>query len=212
MFLTARTAQHLGVAKGLQQADPVILVTAPTFFGLTVDGSLELAQMAIAKIYDKTGGAVTMEKMLREASLSLGSFKRGSRQEITDAIAKARAVVNALEPVLKSIRTRRNEWLAHLDPRTVTNPQALAAKAKLSFPDLDRAFRETEKILLEIDSLYAGVIGELSLVGGDDYKIALDWIRKARCAFIENFEKEHGAGSWIGPRPKDCSREPWDLI
>ena len=39
---------YLNIASGLLQADPVILQTAPTFFGLTIDGSLELAQMALA--------------------------------------------------------------------------------------------------------------------------------------------------------------------
>ena len=31
---------YLEIAKGLQQADPVILQTAPTFFGLTIDGGI----------------------------------------------------------------------------------------------------------------------------------------------------------------------------
>ncbi len=42
------------MAKGLLESDPVLLQTAPTFFGLTIDGSVELAQMAIARLYDKT--------------------------------------------------------------------------------------------------------------------------------------------------------------
>ena len=107
---------------------------------------------------------------------------------------------------------RRNKWLAHLDPDTVRDPAALATKAKLSIPDLDLAFQETEKILLELSSLYEGVIGELQFLGGDDYKVALDWIRKAKCAYIERFEREHGVGSWTSARPKDCSRHPWDLM
>lgn len=35
---------YVALAKGLLTADPVILQTAATFFGLTADGSLELAQ------------------------------------------------------------------------------------------------------------------------------------------------------------------------
>ena len=63
-----------------------------------------------------------------------------------------------------------------------------------------------------MSSLYEGVIGELRFLGGDDYKSALNWVRKAKCAFIEGFEREHGKNSWKQPRPKDCSRDPWDPI
>jgi hypothetical protein len=45
---------HLGIAKGLVNADPVLLDGARTFFGLTINGNLELAQMAIARLYDRT--------------------------------------------------------------------------------------------------------------------------------------------------------------
>ncbi len=110
---------YLELAKGLLKADPVILQSAPTFFGLTMDGSLELAQMAIARLYDKTSGAVTVQKMLGQAALEVTSFKRGTKEEVSESIADSKKVVVELEPVLASIRKRRNEWLAHLDPRTV---------------------------------------------------------------------------------------------
>ena len=86
----------------------------------------------------------------------------------------------------------------------MANPASLSAKAKLSIPDLERAFKKTEDILLELSSLYEGVIGELRFLGGDDYKGALNWIRSAKCKFIENYEKEFHV-AWTGPRPKDCS-------
>ena len=203
---------YLDLANGLLQADPIILQTAPTFLGLTADGSIELAQMTIARLYDKTTGAVTVKSMLDQAELDVGFFRRGNVQQIEALIADSRIAVLKLEPVLVSIRKRRNEWLVHLDPRTVADPKALAAKAKLTIPDLERAFKETEEMLIKMSSLYQGTIGDLRFVGGDDYKTALDWIRRAKCAFIEGFEKEHGSGSWTGPRPKDCSRAPYDFV
>jgi hypothetical protein len=201
---------YMGVAKGLLKADPIILQTAPTFFGLTLDGSLEMAQMAIAKLYDRTRGAVTIPTMLVRPASEIGSFQRGDRQQIVRAIKNAEKSVTGLESVLNSIHKRRNEWLAHLDPRTVGDPTALATKAKLSIPDLDRAFKDTEEIVLEMSSLYEDVIGELRFLGDDDYKSALNWIRRAKCTFIENYEKEFGP--WTGPRPKDCSRKPYDPL
>lgn len=202
---------YLAVAKGLLEADPVILQTAPTFFGLTTDGALEVAQMALARLYDKTGGAVTIEKMLARATQELGLFQRGSKQEVSTAITNSRHAMEDLKPVLAAIRRRRNEWLTHLDPRTVADPKALAAQAKLTLPDLERAFHETEEILIRLSCLYDGTVGELKFIGGDDYKMAVDWIRRAKCAWIERYEQEFHT-EWTGPRPKDCSREKFELL
>jgi hypothetical protein len=195
---------YLNLAKGLLKADPVILQTGPTFFGLTTDGSLELAQMTLARLYDQTRGAVTVQVMLAQARREASSFQRGSHREIIATIAKCERTVRGLEPVFTSIRKRRNEWLAHLDARTVTDPKALSARAKLTIPDLDRAFKETEDIVCDLSSLFEGVIGKLEFLGGDDYNVTLDWIRSAKCTFIENFEKEFKT-PWTGPRPKNCS-------
>jgi hypothetical protein len=203
---------YLTLAKGLREADPVILGTAPTFFGMTLDGSLELAQMAIARMYDEAAGAVTVPNMLDLAPYEIGSFQRGTPQEIGGVISKAKRTVTGLQPVLDAIKHRRDEWLAHLDQRTVKDPTALTAKAVLSIPDLERAFKETEDIVLEFSSWYEGVIGDLRFIGEDDYETALHWIRRAKCAYIEKYEKECGQGSWTGPRPKDCSRKEYDLI
>jgi hypothetical protein len=200
----------LEITKGLGQADPVILQSAPTFFGITRDGSLDLAQIIAAKLYDKTKGAVTIKTALDQALLSIGSFQRGTKVEITAMIAKARKKIMELEPVLESIRTRRNEGLAHLDPRTVASPGQLPTKAKLTMAEVERVFRVTEDILLDLDSYYESLIGDLQFLGHDDYRHALDLIRRAKCAQIREYEKQFG--TWTGPRPKDCTKKSYDLI
>jgi hypothetical protein len=205
--LVGRT--YLDTAKGLLKADPVLLQTAQTFFGLTIDGSLELSQMAIARLYDSTKGTMTVPKMLKRAELEAISFQRGKPPDVMKAIAESEKIVLGLKSVLASIRERRNGWLAHLDPTTIADPKALETRAKLTIPDLERAFRETEDIVLNMSSLYEGTIGELKYLDGDDYEVALDWIRKAKCAAIENYEQKYKE-KWNGPRPKDCSRNDWE--
>lgn len=201
---------YLSLAMGLLKADPYILQTSPTFFGLTIDGSLELAQMAVARLYDKTRGAVTVRSMLHEAAGQLATFQNATPREAEATIMKSALTVIALQPILDSIRKRRNEWLAHLDPQTVADPKALGARAKLTVPDLELAFQKTEEILVELYSRFEGVFGELEFIGGDDYKAALDWIRCAKCKFIENYEKEFGV-PLTGPRPQDCSHNLLDM-
>lgn len=202
---------YLETAKGLLKADPVLLQTAPTFFGLTIDGALELAQMAIARLYDTTRNTMSVPRMLKRAELEAGTFQRGDAQEVRKAIAESQNVVAGLETVIASIGERRNGWLAHLDPNTIADPNALAARARLTLPDLERSFKETEEILLKMSLLYDGTIGDLRYIGGDDYEVALDWIRRAKCVFIERYEQEFKK-KWDGPRPKDCSRRDWELL
>ena len=93
-----------------------------------------------------------------------------------------------------------------LDPETVANPKALAGRAKLTIPDLERAFGVTERIVVQLSTLYEGIFSDLKFIGGDDYEVVLDWIRSAKCTFIENYEKEFHL-PFDGPRPKDCSRK-----
>lgn len=207
--LVGRT--YLNTAEGLLKTDPVLLQTGQTFFGLTIDGDLELAQMAIARLYDNTKGTMTVPKMLKLAESEAGSFQRGDAQEVRKAIAESEKIVHGLQSVLSCIRERRNGWLAHLDPDTIADPKALDARAKLTIPDLERAFQDTEEILLKMSALYEGTIGELKYISGDDYKVALDWIRKAKCAFIDTYEQRFKQ-KWDGPRPKDCSRKDWELL
>jgi len=119
-------------------------------------------------------------------------------------ILKSAQRVIVIQPILDAIRRRRNEWLAHLDPQTVANPATLAARARATMPDLEKAFSETEGIVVELFARHQGVFGELEFISGDDYKMALDWIRSAKCTFIENYEKEFHT-RWTAARPKDCS-------
>lgn len=206
--LVGRT--YLDTAKGLLSTDPVLIQTAPTFFGMAADGGLELAQMAVARLYDATRKTMSVPRMLKQAEQEAGTFRR-SAQEVRKAIAECEKIVEGLKPVIASIDERRNGWLAHLDPSTIADPSALAARAKLTLPGLERGFKDTEEIVLKISSLYDGTIGELKYIGNDDYEVALDWIRRARCAYIERYEQE-SKQKWDGPRPKDCSRQDWELL
>jgi hypothetical protein len=202
---------YLDTAKGLLNADPVVLHVAPTFFGMATDGSLELAQMAIARLYDATKNTMSVPKMLDRADQEAGTFQYGTPQVVRKAISECREVVAALESVIESIRERRNGWLAHLDPSTIADPSALTARAKLTLPDIERGFKDTEQIILKMSSQYEGIVGELKYIGDDDYEVALDWIRRAKCTWIERFEQE-SKKKWDGARPKDCSRKDWDLL
>jgi hypothetical protein len=146
--------------------------------------------------------------VLRQAEVERSSaahHRRSGRR-----IADSDKAVHAMEPVLAAIRERRNGWLAHLDPQTIRDPKALEARAKVTMPDLERVFKETERILPTLSSLYDGTISsELRYIGWDDYEVALNWIRVAKCVHIEKYEREFQT-KWDGPH--SSNGEPLDLL
>ena len=180
---------YLEIAKGLQVADSVVFNVAPTFFGLTIEGSQELAQMAIARLYDRDRRTVTVKSMLRLAASQANTFQKGTHQEVNEAISKCEQEVTALGPVLKSIGLRRNQWFAHLDLSTVRDPAALNAAATLTIKDLNRAFTDTENILSRLERLYDGTVGPIRFSGGNDYRTLLEYLHSYQTDKMNEFRK-----------------------
>lgn len=179
----------LQIAIGLRAGDPVVLQLAPVFFGLTIDGNLGLAQMYAAKMYDTHEGTVTINALIRRCEEEATAFNHGTEEQVLAAVSWCRNAVDSIQTTLKAIRKRRNEALAHLDPRFVANPTYLNAAAALTIPDLTAAFEQTERILQRIDAVHSGTIGALKYLGHDDYKVVLDLVADAKCTEAAEFEK-----------------------
>lgn len=190
---------YVGIARALLAVEPAVFFTASTFFGSMLDGCVMLAQMTVARLYDEDAGAVTIRMMLDEARAQVSSFQRGDHQQVSEAIVRSKDMVDAIEPALISIRCRRNEWLAHLDSRTVRDPKALATKAKLSMEDLERAFEQTETIIKDFTRLYDGTIGAIRFAGDDDYTAVFDHIRRSMATEKKEFDAAFEAQSGHPP-------------
>jgi hypothetical protein len=176
---------YFAVSQGLRElrkTDIGIFSEAPTFFGVALEGNIELAETTVARLYDQTRGTVTIWSLLAQAKREIGSFKHGNQKEVSEAIKRAEAAVEGLQPNLAAIKYRRNKWFAHLDIRTVTDSQEFNARANLTIPDLERVLRETETIFKNLEHLYNGIIGPITHLGGDDYKRVIKRIREAQVA------------------------------
>lgn len=181
---------YLGISKGLAGADPVVLNTSRTFFGLTLEACLHMSQILAAKLYDKTSGAITVKSLLAEAQSKAGMFKYGTSQEVSTAVMEAETRIAALVPILKCIQDRRNQALAHLDLKTVTNPTGLNVSAKLTLADLEKVFAETSTILNEFSRLWQDMTSVMDFVDDDDFTSALDLIADAKHAQADKYESE----------------------
>jgi hypothetical protein len=173
----------LRVAVGLNYTDSDIWNVAPMFFGLARQANLEVAQMYLARLYDrptKTREPVTVRTLLKLGERQPELFTKGTPDEVIAAAKECRKIITSLREPLASIETRRNEALAHLDKNSVMNPGGLKQTAPLSMADLQRMFDETENILRKMDRFYSGLVGEIFFLEQDDYRAVLKIIAEAK--------------------------------
>jgi hypothetical protein len=168
----------LQIANGLRDGDPIVIQIAPVFFGMTIEGNLYLAQMYAAKMYDTHAGTVAINALIQRCEDEAMIFKHGTEAQVLAAVAWCRETVASIQTTLRAITKRRNQALAHLDPRFVQDPVALNTSAALTISDLVTVFERTGKILQRIDSVHSGTIGGLGYLGSNDYKVVLDLIAK----------------------------------
>jgi AbiU2 len=164
---------HLDIAKGLIVAKLDTGSIAPRFFEMTLDAHLQAAQMYAAKLYDKNSESVTVELLVRKADRSEARFSCAKPQDVRGAVEIARLMITNLKPILAAVQIRRNEYLAHLDPRTVIDIASMHARAALTIADLDRVLEDTMTILNLFSQLLNGTLSIPVLPGGDDYKVIL---------------------------------------
>jgi hypothetical protein len=108
-----------------------------------------------------------------------------------------------LEPTLKSVAKRRNEYLAHLDASTILFPGALSTTAKLTLDELEEIFDETGRILNDVSYLVSDLSSDFTMIGWDDYEHALHLIADAKCAQVRQYEAEFKEKAPF-PRPRGC--------
>ena len=198
---------YLTIAVGLAEVDSVVFDSAPAFFGLTREAHLLMSQMCAARLYDKTNGTVTVNFLLSEAETKRGTFKNGSATQVCSVLGNAKTRIAGLEPVLISIRKRRNEGIAHLDRATVMDPSGLAERAKLSIKDLEQVFSTTASILNELQVLWEDSCSTLEFTNADDFKHALKLIADAKHAQADKYETKFKTPCPF-PRPQ-TPRSSW---
>jgi hypothetical protein len=194
---------HLLVAKGLADSDPVVLNAAKVFFAMSIDAHLYSSQMYAARLHDRPRGAVTVSTLMKRADEEAGTAKYGSADDVRAAIASAQKALSDLVGPLKALTDHRNEWLAHTDPRTITDPVKAAAAAGLRFPELETIYVRTGNIVNEFSRLYRDVTGNLEIIDQTDYETVVEFVSAAKCEQVRRYEAEFGAPAPF-PRPKGC--------
>ena len=188
MYQVVAGKAYLKVAAGLAESDPVILGMAKTFFAMTLDSHLYSSLMYAARIHDTQRNAVTMKTLLQRAKEEKGKAKYGAA-EVEKAVSSAESKLAELEDLLESLKDRRNQRLAHNDPRTPTDPSLAAAVMQEDYENLKRIFAETGKTVNEFSRLFRDVTGILEILDQEDYKSVIEVLFKARWNKCTNMKR-----------------------
>ena len=171
---------HYTIARGLARRDAVALAafrSAPRFFELTRDAHGDATFLTLARIYDRTSAA-SIHGLFASALHEESTFKHGTVADVRKAIQESKTAVAGFEPILKAIRTRRNQTQAHLDARPFIDPAKYVSAGKASYRQIYELFDRTEEILNKFSLMYHGKAVPLHLEGCNDYEQAIELLAK----------------------------------
>jgi hypothetical protein len=160
---------HFSITRALTRANRAVLDTAPRFFEMTFGAHADLAVLVAARLFDRTG-RVSIHNLLSLALNQAGTFKYGKAAEVKKAVAESKTSIAALEPIIRAIRTRRNETIAHADARPLVNPAGYIEEGSVSFLELGGLFEKTGSILNRFYELHQGASVILDLEDAKDYE------------------------------------------
>lgn len=190
---------HLNAANNVAERSkthPILMKASPAFFNLTIQAHLEAAQLCAARLFDEHKDCAGIPWLLKQAKQRREEFSRRSADELDKAIREAEGICAAETPVLASLKVRRDRWLAHLDKKTIKDPEQFENDTKLTYQELEGLFACAEIILNGM----ADQRGEAGfLIFGDDYddlSHAIDLMEKGAQANAEELQRR------IGPCPE----------
>jgi hypothetical protein len=191
------------ITRGLRGADRVVLDTAPRFFDMTLGAHADSALMTAARIFDRRSGSVSIHELLSSALQHAGVFKHGTAVDVRKVVAEAKISISSFEPILKALRKRRNETMAHSDPGPMVDPHQYVQEGRVSYRELEGLFEQTGSILNKLSVLYRGASVVLDFDDVKDYEQALDVIADAKCEQARRYEADHKTPARF-PRPRKC--------
>ena len=196
---------HLAISEGLADMDPFIGNQAPVFFMYTFYGHMYSAQMRANKLFDTHGNAVTVPKFLEMARLRRSKFQHAKEKDVLACIAEAESIIANLTPTIRVLRTRRNDFLAHISPKLAFTPEQLQQATKLTMPQIREVLYEGGKIVNQLLHMWNKSKNQLRETFADDYKKIVSLASKQLCSEIKAHEAEFAKyDSRPLPRPRDC--------
>lgn len=164
---------HLDICGGLFKMDPFIGNHAPVFWMYTFYAHLNAAQMFAIKLFDNHSNAVTVLQFVEMARLRASEFPHGTEAKVLETIKLAEKAIAELEPTIKILRKRRNDFIAHISPKLVFNRELLEKGKLLTMPQIREVLLGGGHILNDFLQIWCKTSNQLRDSHSDDYKKVL---------------------------------------
>lgn len=139
-------------------------------------------------------------------NLRSSKFPHATETEVLSCRAESETTISNLEPLIRALRSRRNNFLAHLSPTHAFEPHQLRQATEITLPQIKEVLHKGGMIVNQFLQMWNKSVNQLSTFGSDDYKKILSSVSKQLCAEIKAHEAEFRTYDPSRlPRPRDCS-------
>ena len=187
---------HLAIWKGLGKRiggpKNIVANTAPTFFGMTLDAHLNAAFLYVAKAFDTHSDAMSIRTVLNKARHDARSLPPETAKTLRQRVDNAETRLQALTSTLNAVRTRRDNVLAHLDRKVITNPEKISKESEITVKELEGLFLAAWEILNEVSSTFWNVVDVLDLLDANDFEYPMNLIEKQKVWEKQEYETGFG--------------------
>jgi len=137
-----------------------------------------MAQLWAFKLFDENGAALTVQQILNEADALKHEFLHRTSTEVEAIIKIARNNIATPEATMrrKRIRDKRNNLIAHLNRRVVTDPSNFASGLVVRWKDLLSEFDLAASILDDLCLASYGGRPSYEVPGSEDYENVISLI------------------------------------
>lgn len=166
------------VAKYLHRAYEANEITSCRYFFTTVYLScVESAVLALSRMLLSYQDSIGIEYLLNCASQNVKDFPHADEKTILNSISSHKQQLSSIDPFLQSLRRNRDQTLAHLDRKYVTNPVKITSIPNIDMQEAEGTFRLVLKIIntykgyaedseLRLDSLETNIEDDLKYLIG----------------------------------------------
>lgn len=217
----SHTRHHWNLLKGLEEASSEYAVEmneSNTFWHLTFIAHRDVVVSHLGRLYDKRKRTLSLSSFLETVRANRAVFsdeafrKRLKHNPHVETLVNDRAIsdsdldaelasVSESEPLVPKLWSIRDSIIAHTDAENIRLDAPEAHRRWLPADDIDTLLNRASTITGKY-SLYFGASHYGGIVGADDYKSLLRWLRKAVSARKARAEKEiEQMLKWSGNRP-----------
>jgi hypothetical protein len=132
---------------------------ARSTLGATHEACVESAILAFARLAISHKDSISVEYLLNCAYHSPSAFPLPERAAVMEAVARHRALLHGLRPLVERVKDYRDRTIAHLDKKHVNHTDVVQSRPPVDLGEVERAF----ETLLEVINAYRGYLDQPAL-------------------------------------------------